>query len=167
MSRPLTSGMLSALAGSSLQPVYFVSLTLTSGVVYVWTGAGSITWNGQTWLGAGDLLTISVQEDGATVEARGIGVTFSGFDPTLLTDCLSDYKLGEPVNVYLGLLSSGSLVADPICSWSGRTDQPTIDFDGTKASITIACENRLVDLNRAVDRRWTHDDQQRDNPGDL
>jgi hypothetical protein len=135
--------------------------------VYFWSGNTSISWNGQTWLGLGDLLSISVQEDGTTVEARGISLTISGFNPTLLTDCLSDYKLGEPVNVYLGVFSSGYLISSPICAWSGRTDQPTIDFDGTKASITIACENRLVDLNRAVDRRWTHDDQQRDNPGDL
>jgi hypothetical protein len=45
-------------------------------------------------------------------------------------------------------------------------DQPTIDVDGTTATIAINCESRLLDMNVAVDRRYTNEDQQLDHPGD-
>jgi len=32
-------------------------------------------------------------------------------------------------------------------SWAGRTDQPTIEMDGSTATISINCENRLVEMN--------------------
>ena len=51
-------------------------------------------------------------------------------------------------------------------SWAGRTDQPTIEMDGSTATISINCENRLVEMNVAVDRRLTNEDQQLDHPGD-
>jgi hypothetical protein len=45
-------------------------------------------------------------------------------------------------------------------------DQPTLDVTGVAASIAINCENRLVEMNVAVDRRYTDEDQQLDYPGD-
>jgi len=115
----------------------------------------------------GSLGSISTIEEGSTVEAKGVTLTLSGIDATLLTGILTEFQVGLPVLVYLGLFdSSGSLIADPIVSWAGRMDQPTLDVDGTTATISIACENRLVDMNVAVDRRYTNEDQQLDHPGD-
>jgi hypothetical protein len=74
------------------------------------------------------------------------------------------------VIVYLGAFAPGgpsSLIANPIPIWTGRMDQPTLDISGTTSSISIACESRFIDMNVAVDRRYTNDDQQRDWPGDL
>ena len=168
MPRTLSSGMLSALSSQYIRPAVFVALTFTTGPVYVWSGIGSIVWNSQTWIGLGTLMSLSGSEDGTTVEARGIAIMFSALDSSLLGDCLSEFKLGLPVTVYLGLFASpGSLIADPVITWSGRMDQPTIDVSGQTASVTINCESRLIDLNIAVDRRNTNEDQQLDHPGDL
>jgi len=41
-------------------------------------------------------------------------------------------------------------------------DQPSIEDDGKTCSISISCENVLVDLNRPCYRRYTNDDQQID-----
>jgi hypothetical protein len=54
-----------------------------------------------------------------------------------------------------------------VCCFSGKMDQPTIDVTGPLATIAINCESRLVEMNVAVDRRWTNEDQQLDFPGDL
>lgn len=159
--------MLAAIAASDLQPAVFVEAFLNGPVVRIWSGIGTISWNGHTWAGLGSLMSISMTEDAATVEARGISIVMSGLDATLLADCLADFRLGLPVTVYFALYASGSLIADPIISWAGRMDQPTIDVAGDTASITINCENRLIDMNIAVDRRYTHEDQQLENPGDL
>jgi hypothetical protein len=76
--------------------------------------------------------------------------------------------VGLPVSVTLGVFdTNNALIADPVCCFSGRMDQPTIDVTGTLATIAINCENRLVEMNVAVDRRYTDEDQQMDYPGDL
>lgn len=159
--------MLTALQATDLQPALFVSATFASETVYVWSGVGSITWNGETWQGLGGLLGVSVTEDGSTVEARGITIALSALNPTLLAEALGDYQLGLPVTVYLGLYSGGSLISSPITTWAGRIDQPTVDVGADTATIAIACENRLIDMNIAVDRRLTNVDQQMLAPGDL
>jgi hypothetical protein len=162
----MSSGMLTAIQSSELQPAIFVTATFATGPIYVWTGYGPVTWNGQTWLGIGTLGNITMIEEGATVEAKGITISLSGIDPTLLSDVLTEFLLGAPVTVYVGLFVSGALVATPLVAWAGRMDQPTIDVSAETALISINCENRLIDMNVSVDRRYTSDDAQLFAPGD-
>jgi hypothetical protein len=166
--RTLSPDMLAALSSGIIRPALFAAMTFTSGTVNVWSGLGSITWNSATWIGLGSLLGLSISEDAATVEARGITISLSGLDSSTLGDCMDEFQLGLPITLYLGLFASdGSLIADPVTTWAGRMDQPTIDVSGATATISINCESRLIDLNIATDRRYTHQDQNIDNPGDL
>ena len=134
----------------------------------MWSGVGQITWNGQVWTGIGTLGSISTIEEGSTVSAKGITLTLSGIDASLLNG-RNDRVPGGPSRVgHAGCLRRhNALIADPVCCFSGRMDQPTIDVTGTTATIAINCENRLVEMNVAVDRRYTDEDQQMDYPGDL
>lgn len=167
MPRSLSEDQLAALTSSRLLPALFVTATFRTGPIYVWTGYGSITWGGHTWLGVGTLGAVSVIEEGATVEAKGITLTLSAIDPTLLADVLTEFQLGAPVAVYLGLFSDGrTLIGTPVCAWAGSMDQPTIDVAAESAVISINCENKLLDLNIPVYRRYTNEDQQLDYPGD-
>ena len=165
--RAMSSAMLAAITSPGIQPAFFVMATFATGPVYLWSGIGSIFWNGQTWLGVGTLGSISVAEEGSTVEAKGITIGLSGFDSSFLTAVLGEFQLGLPVVVYLGLFADGALIASPITAWAGRMDQPTITVGGETADIKISCENRLIDLNTSVQRRYTNDDQQLVAPGDL
>ncbi len=163
----MSADFLAAIISQKIRPALFVEGNFTSGPVYVWTGVGAITWGGKIWQGLGSLLSISTIEEGATVEAKGITLGLSGIDVSLLTGILLEFQVGLPVLVYLGMFNfDGSLIGDPIISWAGRMDQPTIEMDGQSASISINCENRLVEMNVACDRRLTNEDQQLDHPGD-
>jgi hypothetical protein len=162
-----SGAMLTALQAPNLKPAIFVSIQFATTTAYLWSGLGSVTWNGQTWTGLGSLLGIGTIESAATVEARGALITISGLDATLLSGCRSELQIGLPVNVYFTVYSSGALIATPISAWTGRSDQPTIGVSGETATIAIACENRLIDMNIAVDRRHTTQDQQMTYPGDL
>jgi hypothetical protein len=163
----MTAGYLAAIQSAALRPALLVEANFTSGPIYVWSGMGSITWSGHTWTGLGSLGNVSMIEEGATVEAKGITLTLSGIDPTLLTGILDEFQVGLPAIVSLGLFdSSGALIADPVGCFVGQMDQPTLDVTGTSATIAINCESRLIELNVAVDRRYTNEDQQRDYPGD-
>ena len=59
MSRDLTSGMQTAATADLVRPFFLVDLNFTSGSIYLWSGQGDLSWNSNTYLGAGDLLSIS------------------------------------------------------------------------------------------------------------
>lgn len=167
MPRNLTVGMAAGVAAQELRPALFLQAMFKSGMLYVWSGMGTYTWGGHDYQGVGSLGSISTVEEGATVEARGITLNLSGIDPALLTDVLTDFKLGTPVVVYLGLFNpDGTMIADPAISWAGRMDQPTVNVSAETATISVNCENRLFDMNVAMDRRYTNEDQRLDHPDD-
>jgi hypothetical protein len=150
-----------------LRPALFVEANFTSGPIYVWSGLGLITWGGHEWVGIGSLGSVSTVEESSTVEAKGVTLTLSGIDATLLEGILDEFQVGLPVLVTLGLFNeAGVLIADPVLAFAGQMDQPTLEVNGTAATISINCENRLFEMNVAVDRRYTNEDQQRDYPGD-
>ncbi len=170
MPRTMSPAMLTAIQAPILRPAIFAELNFVTGPVYMWSGLGPITWNSHTWAGIGSLLGISVAEDGSTVEAKGITVTLSGIDPSLLADSLQEFQVGLPSRIYLGLFDGSStpaLIADPITAWAGKMDVPTIDVGGESAVIAIALESLLIEMNCPADRRYTLDDAQLDHPGDL
>jgi hypothetical protein len=163
----MSSAMATAIASGAIQPVIFVQIGFQTVTAYMWSGVGNLTWNGQTWTGLGSLLSLTTPEEGATVDAKGITVVLSGLDAALLSNCLTEFQLGLPAIIYFGAFSSGAVIADPLVAWSGRTDQPVFDVGPEKVTIGINCENRLLDMNIATDRRLTHQDQQMQWPGDL
>lgn len=167
MPRVITSAMLAALCAPGSEPVVFVQVGFSTGPAYLWSGVGPVTWNGQTWAGVGSLLAISQIEDGCTVEARGISITLSGFDPTVCAAVMADFQLGLPAVVLLGAYSDGSIIASPVTAWAGRTDTPELSVDGKTATVSINCESRLVDMNNPSERRYTMDDQTMTWPGDI
>ena len=159
--------MLAAIQANEIVPAIFAQITFAASTVYLWSGSGSTSWNGQTWLGAGAMLGFSLIEDAATTEARNLTVTLSGIDAVALPDCLAEVQLGLPVTIYIAAYSAGSIIADPIAAWSGRVDQPEVTVAATDFAIALNCETRIVDMNIPVDRRYTNPDQQMDWPGDL
>jgi len=65
-----------------------------------------------------------------------------------------------------GLLDAeGAFVADPFPLWAGLMDTMEV-VDGAEPRVSLACESRLVDLERAEVRRYTDADQQAEYPGD-
>jgi hypothetical protein len=169
MPRDISMAMDAAIAAGSIFPAIFVMATFKTGPVYLWTGLGSVVWNGNTWLGIGTLGKVSTIEEGSTVQARGITLSLSGIDPAWLSNVLSEYQLGAAVAAYVGFFGGSplALLATPVPIWVGRMDQPTIDMQAATASISINCENRRVEMKNSVQRRRTNDDQQLVAPGDL
>jgi len=57
---------------------------------------------------------------------------------------MNEVQQGKPAIVYLGMFDATgtALIPDPVISFSGRVDQPTIAVGGDTASITIQCESR-------------------------
>ena len=108
MPRQINSSVLQQLTGPSLKLAIFVMLTFKSETCFIWSGIGTVYFNGHSWTGIGSLLNISTIEDGNTVDARGVSVTVSGLDPLMLGNCMSECVLGLPAAIYLGVYSNGT-----------------------------------------------------------
>lgn len=167
MARDLTASVITQLQSASVEVGILFEGEFASGWVRLWSGIGSLSWDGKTWTGTGNLLGISGIDETAEVRASGMTVSLSGVPSDLLSAALGDARSGRIGRVYLAFFSGGSIVADPILQFEGRLDVPAIEDGPETATISISYESELIDLERARERRYTPEDQQIDFPGDL
>lgn len=167
MPRSMTAAAQAALTAPDLRPVLFFEGEFPTAAVRFWAGLGSIDWNGQTWVGAGNLIGVSSVEEGTDVVATGLMVTLAGLPPSLVSAVIGDARQGLPGRIWLGFLdAAGALIVDPVQVFAGRLDVPQIADGAENCVITISYESRLIDLNRPREFRYTHESQRVLSPGD-
>lgn len=168
MSRPLTPEMLAQVSAASLAPLLFLELDFSGGFLRLFSGVGTIQWNGLSWVGAGNLLAISQAEDATTLVATSMSFMLSGIPSALLATIYGDQSQGRAARLWLACqdLASGQIIADPVLIFAGRMDTIGDDDDGATAQITLTAESNLADLGRPRTRNYTNQDQLRLFPGD-
>lgn len=167
MARPLSAAMVTALTGQVVRPLRFVDLEFDTDPLYLWTGLGTLSWNGHDYIGAGELLETSLVEETAEIKATGLQAVLSGIPSTLLSVALSEDYQGRPFRAYLGgLTDAGALIVDPYQDFGGRMDVMGIDEGRDTATIAMTVESQAADLERPRVRRYTPEDQAIDYPPD-
>lgn len=165
--RTISAGMVSEVTTAQLSPILLAELNFTP-PVYLWTGYGTLTYNGIGYLGLGTLGTISPVQETTDLSARGIAMQLSGVPTALVSEALTDDYQGRACSVMFGALSTtAGLVASPITIFSGRMDVMQISDDGQTSQITMTAENKLIDFKRTREIRYTDEEQQRLYSGDL
>lgn len=168
MSRALTSGMVTAVTSAVVRPILLAEFDFDGGTVYMWTGYGTLSWGGHSFLGAGNLCGVAPIAEVVDTSAKGTSFTLNGIPSSLLATALTENYQGRAAKLWLGALdSSNAIIADPYLIFGGRMDTMTIDDGGETGSISLTAENRLIDLNRSRERRYTDQDQRIDYPSDL
>lgn len=168
MARDLAAGVITEVDAATLRPVLFYEGVFTGGTLRLWSGVGTISWNSQSWVGAGNLLGISDITETADLRAEGITLSLSGLSSTTIAIALAQARLGLAGSVWFGVMTAaGAVIADPYLAFKGKLDVPTIEDNGDTCVISVSYEHQLVDLERPRIRRFTHEDQQIDHPGDL
>jgi hypothetical protein len=167
MTRDLTVDSQAAAEAPRVRPVCFAKLEFGGGDVFVNSSDRDIAFSGDTYLGVGNLGTVSGIEEGGTLQANGIQMTLSGIPSAYLSLFLTEKYKGRPVTLYHGYLDDDyALIADPIVQWVGRINQMSVAL-GEQAAITLTAENKLIRWENTKIRRYTDADQQGRFPGDL
>jgi hypothetical protein len=167
MARDLTSDVLVQLGEYLVRPVCFAFIDFPADPVYVWSGIGTINWNSHDWQGVGNLGSISAVQETSDTTAQNITLGLSGIPTEYLSDVINAVQQRTVAQVWFGFLTEdGAIIADPYQVFQGHTDVPTVTEGGDTSTISITCENPLVDLQRASNRRLTTDDQRIDYPTD-
>ena len=164
--RSISADMVTEVTTAQLSPILLAELDLAT-PIYLWTGYGTLTYNGIGYLGLGTLGTISPVQETTDLAARGITMQLSGVPTALVYEALAEDYQGRACSIMFGALSpTAGLISSPVTVFSGRMDVMQISDDGQSSLITMTAENRLVDFKRVREVRYTDEEQKTLFPGD-
>lgn len=188
MSRDLSTAVSNSLEDDVVYPFFAIELLFDTDVLRLWTGNGTLVYEGVNWTGSGTLLDVSKVEETAEIAAKGATLTLSGVPSEVISLALQEPYQGRVCNIYFGMFAKGSILKEdgsyllaedgsliPLESqetglteiFSGYMDQMNIEESAETASIELKVENKLIDLERARVRRFTSAYQKSVYPGDL
>jgi len=129
--------------------------------VLIHTGLGNLVIGGETYLGAGTLLSISDIEDSKELKSAGVTFSISGMDIEVLGYALNENYQNRPMSLFMAFVSGGTDDVDGYLTlYKGRMINIDISDDVTGSNITLQTENRLLDLRRPSNIRYTRESQQ-------
>ena len=129
--------------------------------IRLWSGDYSLTINGETYLGVGTLLSISNIEDTLELKSSGLSVALAGMDATVLDLALTENYQNRFITVFLGYLSGGTdTTVGTMTLFKGRMQSMVINDNPNGSTISVDAENRLIDLQRPSNLRYTKESQQ-------
>jgi hypothetical protein len=128
----------------------------------------NVTWSGKTFLGLGELASISAVRDSSELESTGLRFSLSGINAANVSLPLTEHYLDRRAQLWLAWWNAqdGLLVADPLLVFKGRMNKMTVVMDQDVLAVTVEAENEMINWQRPTIRRWNDQDQLRLFPGD-
>ena len=150
--------------------VFFaVKAEFDTSTIAVHTSSGELSIGGTTYEGAGTLLNIESSTDDSDLKSDGITVSLNGMTPEVLTYALTENYQNRPITVLQGFLdASGSRVTGTMVLFKGRMQNISLSDDPEgNAAVVVSAENRLIDLRRPSNLRYTKESQETVSSGDT
>lgn len=155
-----------ALAGGAVPLILLVEMLLSEPVRMA-SAPIDIVYDGDTYLGLGDLGTIEPIDD-SPGENKSLRFILSGVATSLLALALAEDIRGKPCHVRMAVLDPVTHeVLDAPLVWSGTLDQMPVSVGSDTSTISVTAEHRGTTYARAKPLRYTDVDQQRLYPGDT
>ena len=168
MARDITAALAAEFTAQNLRPIILCKFEFDSGDLLLWSGLVSLTYNSQVYIGVGNFLSVEAVRETAELTAHAMVFTLSGMPASLISYALSEDYQNRDCSLIIGAMdSSGSIVVNPYVVFEGRMDVMTIEEAGETSTISVRAEHVLKRGENPTPRRWTHQDQQIDHPGDL
>ena len=162
MARTIGTNFQAQLDSSQLEPFFAISVGFTT-PLNIWTGYNTINIDGVTYLPSGNLLNISAIDESADIRANGVKIGLSGLDSSIISSALTEDSQGKVVKIFFGVLTTTDnqtvVVDPPYQTFEGFIDTMSILEDGNTAQISVNVENKLIILERPLNRRYTDQDQ--------
>lgn len=147
--------------GADQQTIFFaVKAEFDTDDILVWSGTDELIIGSDTYQGAGSLLEIGGVEDTTELKSSGLTVSISGMDTTVLDYALSENYQNRVITLLMGFLMGGSNEsAGTLTLFKGRMTNLSITDSPDGALIQVNAENRLIDLKRPSNLRYTKNSQ--------
>ncbi len=185
--RDLSTAISGSLEQDVIYPFFVIEMLFDTAPIRLWTGVGTLVYEGVSYIGTGSLLDISSIEETSEIAVRGATITLSGMSSEVISLALQSPYQGRVCNISFGMFAKGDLLVEsgsyillesggkiPLESqetglsqiFSGYMDEMNIDEGPDFGTIELKVENKLVDLERARVRRFTSGYQKSVYPGD-
>lgn len=188
--RNLPDGLKSEIQQPVMQPVYMADLEFDAQTIRIWTGYGNLMYDGNIYIGLGNLIGVSEISETQDIEAKGVIAYLTGIPSAMISLALAENCRGRPFRLYLGMLGTiGSILTEddpgyiktelggniilennfivPPYRWfSGLMDFMEISLTGETHTIALHVENALITARRSKISRYTDEDQRSKYPND-
>lgn len=186
--RDLDDVILNSLEDDVVYPFFATELLFDAQQLNLWTGVGTLVFNGTSYTGTGNLLDVSNIEEASDLSVKGATLVLTGIPTEVLSLALTEPYQGRVCNIYFGMFSKGQLqqesdfyilledgsrinLEDQSTGLSeiftGYMDEMNIEEAPDFSTVELKVENKLVDLERARVRRFSSGYQKSVYPGDL
>ncbi len=189
-SRQIDPALLASIVGKHSYPAILAEFDFDSGTVGVWTGLGELQWDGHTFTGLGNFVSMSAITETQDMIANSLVFNLNGISPDLTAAGLQERVRGRPCRVWLGtaetnvqagleddsgvvgLEEGGYIIMEnrtadtPYMLWQGLMNVIRGKVVIPVSELTLSAENILILLRRSRERRYTDADQQAKYPGD-
>jgi hypothetical protein len=162
MTRPdVSDEMQAALKGHELVALPIVHLDFAGDPVHAWGGVGDLDWNGETWLGVGNLGEIGTIQSDIKGSIPSLELSLNHIDSDILASARGQTFMGRRGRVWIGVFGDDQmLISDPALFYAGEISNLTIT-DGDDPSINVVIDSRLSLLKRARPTYRTQEDHLR------
>tara|TARA_Y100000385_G_scaffold213370_2_gene221769 strand:+ start:879 stop:1514 length:636 start_codon:yes stop_codon:yes gene_type:complete len=149
--------------------VFALKLDFDTETILLHTGVGDLEIDGDTYLGAGSLLSISDIEDGSDLKSAGVTFSISGMNTDVLGYALTENYQNRIATLKMAFLSGGTDHVQGVMDvYTGRMMQINISDSAQQgATVTLQTENRLIDMRRPSNYRYTKESQNYLYPNDT
>lgn len=167
MSR-VSTGVAAAFGEPSVRMIALIRAEFDSGTLRLWSGEGSLDWNGETWSGAGGhIAKLDLPMETGEVRSASGSITLAALDPAIVALSDTEPYQGRPIAVYFGARDgSGNVIVDPDLAYEGTMGPMVETDDPATASILVNIKSRSARNLHPSNRRLTPEDQARQYPGD-
>ena len=146
-----------------------LELGFDSAPAYLWSGVGELSWNSKTWIGMGEMGSISGVAEATDLADTVIKATLNHIDNSTMPDLVSEVTemdpVGRPFVLYLAFFNDDNTVKEVLTLTAGLIDAIDLaDGEGGALSMDLVSEAGL--MGRRLFYRLDDQHQQKLFPGD-
>lgn len=138
-----------ALSSDTVSLAILVFIDWPDDPLYTWSGVGSVTWDGHTWLGTGDLGHIDKVADSLSKTDTGVELTLDYLNDELRNLIVTNDPVGVDASIYLAIMDGGE-VDEAYEIFPGFVDEIEIIDSGESGSIKVRLASELARMGRPI-----------------
>lgn len=168
MSRSLATDFKTALSSDLVRLAILVKVDTTV-PFNVWTGSGELTIEGDTYVGAGELLSISPTKESSISNPSTKTLSISGLATNAVPTFLAEDVKNKQITIKIAVFNEGGTLASASThtDFVGFIEQVGFNISESSFTISVSCIEKFQKLFKPAPSRYTPEDQKAKYPGDL
>lgn len=167
--RGFSQAIIDALSDDETRTLALIRLDFASGLVLAHNRLGEIVYNSETYIGLGNLGSISAVSEGSELRPYTLRLGITGIPANLLATALNDEYQGRDADIFLAMLDDQNQMIDggPFIQIRYRMDYMEGQASESDGALSLTLQTRLSDWALPRIGRYTDQNQQSRFPGDL